>query len=83
MRNKFPGQCFRCGGVVDAGAGHFERFGKTQRLKYKDAPRDITWLIQHADCAVEYRGTDKNIWSDAVQERYEQDVDYLTKMLGV
>lgn len=44
MRNRFPGDCYRCGAWVQAGEGHFERFlGK--------------WRTQHAACAIEHRGT--------------------------
>lgn len=25
MRNKYPGYCYRCGGYVGKGEGHFER----------------------------------------------------------
>lgn len=44
MRNKFSGYCYRCGGFVDRGEGHFER-------------KRNGWRLQHADCAVKYRGT--------------------------
>ena len=46
MRNQFAGTCYRCGQTVEPGAGHFERipFGG--------------WRVQHADCAIQYRGTD-------------------------
>ena len=44
MRNKHPGICYRCGKNVAAGDGHFERFGSS-------------WRLQHATCAIEYRGT--------------------------
>jgi hypothetical protein len=44
MRNRFRGVCYRCGGIVEPGAGHFER----------QAGR---WLTQHAACAIRYRGT--------------------------
>lgn len=38
MRNRYPGTCYRCGGHVAAGEGHFERFiGR--------------WRTQHASCA--------------------------------
>lgn len=47
MRNKYRGNCYRCGAIVEAGQGHFER---DRQLK--------TWLVQHADCAIKYRGTD-------------------------
>lgn len=46
MRNKYPGKCYRCGQPVGPGDGHFER---------------ITggWRVQHAECAIQYRHTDK------------------------
>ena len=44
MRNKYPGTCYRCGGHVAAGAGHFERFRSG-------------WRVQHAECAIKHRGT--------------------------
>lgn len=44
MRNRYPGNCYRCGETVDAGAGHFER-------------RRHGWATQHAECAVAYRGS--------------------------
>lgn len=37
MRNRFPGKCFRCGGLVDAGKGFM--FGK---------PGD--WDCTHEEC---------------------------------
>ena len=42
MRNRFPGTCYRCGGHVAKGAGHFER-------------HQGGWRTQHADCAVKAR----------------------------
>lgn len=44
MRNKFGGNCYRCGTLVEPGAGHFERFRGSFR-------------VQHASCAIEFRGT--------------------------
>lgn len=42
MRNKYPGVCYRCGKVVEKGAGHFDRYcGR--------------WRTQHADCAIKAR----------------------------
>lgn len=46
MRNKFPGTCYRCGERCEAGDGHFERLP------------GIGWRVQHATCAIKYRGTD-------------------------
>ncbi len=48
MRNKYPGICYRCKKKVKSGEGHFER-DRLQR----------TWRIQHAECAILYRGTVK------------------------
>lgn len=45
MRNRYPGSCYRCGGTVVAGDGHFERNGRG-------------WRTQHASCAIKHRGTD-------------------------
>jgi len=44
MRNKYPGTCYRCGGHVAEGDGHFERF----RGRFR---------VQHAECAIKWRGT--------------------------
>ncbi len=44
MRNKHGGNCYRCGKWCDPGAGHFELFRGG-------------WRVQHAMCAIEYRGT--------------------------
>ncbi len=44
MRNRYPGTCYRCGGHVAAGDGHFERFRGG-------------WRTQHATCAILHRGT--------------------------
>lgn len=68
MRNRFAGQCYRCGGTVEAGEGHFER-ARPDRLRALGV-RVLTaadkmkgrWLTQHALCAIEHRGTDASIW---------------------
>lgn len=44
MRNRYPGTCYRCGGRVEVGDGHFERFRGG-------------WRTQHATCAIQFRGT--------------------------
>lgn len=46
-RNAFAGYCYRCGELVKPNAGHFER--------YLGA-----WRVQHAECAIHYRGSDRN-----------------------
>jgi hypothetical protein len=53
VRNQYPGICYRCGKNVEAGAGHFERLGRT-------------WRVQHAECAIKYRGT-----PDPERQKYE------------
>ena len=61
MRNKFPGTCYRCGGHVAAGEGHFERKSastwRNNPEKANSVPFGQHWLIQHANCAIEHRGT--------------------------
>lgn len=47
MRNQFAGTCYRCGETVEAGAGHFEK-----------TPFTRFWRVQHAECAIKFRGTD-------------------------
>lgn len=51
MRNRYPGTCYRCGQTVGKGNGHFEKVKGTRNQ----------WRVQHANCAIKYRGTDKNI----------------------
>jgi hypothetical protein len=62
MRNKFPGQCYRCGKQVAAGAGHFERPSTKTLEKLGLVAVRNRWLIQHADCAIKYRGTNHAYW---------------------
>lgn len=59
MRNKFPGTCFRCGELVEVGAGHFERTGDH-------------WRVQHAGCAIKFRGQPEKIRDDLRMQRLEQ-----------
>ena len=47
MRNQFPGTCYRCGLPVPAGEGHFEKIIGGYLFK---------WRVQHADCAIRWRG---------------------------
>jgi len=47
MRNRYPGECYRCQKWVPAGEGHFERLGST-------------WRVQHAACAIEHRKAKAN-----------------------
>lgn len=52
MRNKYPGICYRCGNNVAPNEGHFQRRGNNINVKIIGR-----WLVQHADCAIEHRGT--------------------------
>ena len=58
MRNIHPGTCYRCGEQVYPGTGHFEKVSKVQRKKWPDLGLRTAWLLQHAYCAIKYRGTD-------------------------
>ena len=49
MRNRFGGKCYRCGEWVAPGEGHFEKVRGS---------RPVRWLTQHANCAIEHRGSD-------------------------
>jgi hypothetical protein len=49
MRNKFPQACYRCGDIVRAGHGHFER-------------HNGGWRTQHATCAIKYRDVTTLKW---------------------
>lgn len=44
MRNSYSGICYRCGETVEAGEGHFEKVNGGG------------WRVQHADCAIRWRG---------------------------
>lgn len=55
MRNKHAGTCYRCGGRVEPGAGHFERHRGG-------------WRVQHATCAIVYRGTKRDITNTKPKE---------------
>lgn len=56
MRNKYPGVCYRCQMYVEPGDGHFER--------YRGG-----WRMQHADCAIRWRGKDAPSVEEARQAR--------------
>jgi hypothetical protein len=56
MRNMYADTCYRCGKIVKAGEGHFERVSKQIFKKY--GWQSKKWITQHADCAIKYRGTE-------------------------
>lgn len=61
MRNKFGGSCYRCGGWVKPGDGHFER-----------TPTPSTkWHVQHAKCAIEMRGV-PDAYTEELKEHQEK-----------
>ena len=47
VRNQYAGTCYRCGEMVEPGAGHFERWP------------GHGWRTQHASCARWFRGREK------------------------
>lgn len=49
MRNRYPGVCYRCNTRVEAGEGFFER------------SENRGWKVQHAGCAIKFRGTDVGV----------------------
>lgn len=58
MRNSYPGVCYRCKEEeVKSGDGHFEIIPKKERVKSR-------WRLQHAHCAIIFRGTDAGKESD-------------------
>lgn len=62
MRNQFPGICYRCDTLVEAGDGHFERIAGR-------------WRVQHASCAIEHRGQpdpEREAYTRARMERLAQ-----------
>ena len=46
MRNSYPDICYRCHTMVEAGAGHFQKVSGSRKK----------WRVQHADCAIRWRG---------------------------
>lgn len=51
-RNRYPGTCYRCGQRVEPGDGHFERVPEGG------------WRVQHAGCAIRWRGTKRHYLDD-------------------
>ncbi|PER55777.1 hypothetical protein CN495_08470 [Bacillus thuringiensis] len=56
VRNKYAGTCYRCGGHVGVGEGHFER--------YKGG-----WRTQHASCAIQHRELKRKREQEKVKHR--------------
>lgn len=57
MRNKFGGNCYRCGKYVKAGDGHFQFVDAAAIATFGSLVRGQKTLVQHASCAIEHRGT--------------------------
>lgn len=59
-RNMHPATCYRCGQLVPAGEGHYERVHprRMQRLQLRPGGK---WVTQHAACAIAYRGTNHTV----------------------
>lgn len=64
MRNKFPGCCYYCGGLVDKGQGHFERH------KYGG------WRVIHAECVFKQRD-EKGLTRDGKRSKLMPDGSYV------
>lgn len=69
MRNKYPGTCYRCGKHCAAGDGHFEKIGSRQWKKW-GLLSSSRFLVQHANCAIKYRGTPQHYKFDNQPEKY-------------
>lgn len=41
MRNKYPGNCYVCGLLVESGTGYFEKIIGTRSWRVKHAPRAV------------------------------------------
>jgi hypothetical protein len=55
VRNRYADTCYRCGGLVGKGQGHFEKVSPQRHPKAWTAGKK--WVTQHASCAIEHRGT--------------------------
>lgn len=66
MRNQYQGACYRCGEIVEPGAGFFERIGRDQRKKWPG----ITgrWHVQHDTCAKLWQGTSRHYRFNPIAE---------------
>mgnify|MGYP000507103303 CR=1 FL=1 len=78
MRNKYKGQCYRCGDTVEIGDGFFERITKIQRAMYRGHLPDSLWLTQHAECSRKYKGKSQHFKIDSAtidkrRHRYYRD----------
>lgn len=67
MRNIHPGICYRCNKIVGAKQGHIERvvFDNAIRSQIKNK-----WRVQHAECAIKYRGTKKGKQLERIDNEY-------------
>jgi hypothetical protein len=57
MRNSYAGIWFRCGKHVKPQEGHFELIPRDDRKRGMYRFQRTKWRLQHADCAIEHRGT--------------------------
>lgn len=55
-RNAYPGPCYRCGDIVEAGKGFYERVRDGSKALRAGQPT-YSWLTQHAGCTIVFRGT--------------------------
>ena len=55
-RNKFKGTCYKCGLIVEAGTGHFERHNGTWGIQHALHPGDgrVTCKMAYKQTLAEY-----------------------------
>lgn len=70
MRNAYAGKCYRCGQKVRAQKGHFEKSSAVHACKWGVKIQYLgKWLIQHTECAIEWRGTDRHFIYNPIQKQ--------------
>lgn len=74
VRNRYPGQCYRCGETVYPCEGFFEKISDKQRALFRGYLPNGQWLHQHARCCATYRGSDHHfaIPTEVLTERRRQ-----------
>ena len=70
MPNKYAGTCYRCGETVEAGMGVFEKVSKVQADKWPNSQLKERWLIQHHNCAKQWKHTAQHfVFNDLRKEK--------------
>jgi len=47
--NRYAGNCFKCGGIVNVGEGHLE-YKSQRRWKKLGIPSNVKTIVQHCKC---------------------------------